>query len=279
MTEPAPRLRAGVAGWPVAHSKSPRLHGFWLRKYGIEGEYTHIPVPPEEFAPMMRRLAAEGWRGANVTIPHKEAALALADAATDRARAIGAANTLVFGPDGTIHADNTDAFGFIENLRASAADRWRPGGPALVLGAGGASRAVLHALLEAGAPEIRLSNRTEPRAVALARTFGPKVRVVPWAEAGAAASGAGLIVNTTSLGMAGAPPLDLDLSAAAPEAVATDLVYTPLMTPFLTAASARGLAVVDGLGMLLHQGRPGFAAWFGVEPEVDAALRAEMLAP
>lgn len=273
-----PRLRAGVMGWPIAHSKSPRLHGFWLRRYGIDGAYEPVPVPPGTFEEELRRLIAEGWRGANVTIPHKEAALAAADEATPRARAIGAANTLVFGPGGLILADNTDAFGFLENLK-DRAPAWRPGRPALVLGAGGASRAVIHALLEAGAPEIRLANRTAARAEALAAAFGPRLRVLPFQEAAAHLGGVGLIVNTTSLGMKDSPPLDLDLAGAEPDALATDIVYTPLVTPFLAAAAARNLAVVDGLGMLLHQARPGFAAWFGVEPEVDEDLRSVMLGP
>ncbi len=271
-------LRAGVMGWPVSHSKSPRLHGFWLRRYGIDGSYEAVPAAPGSFEDELRRLVAEGWRGANVTIPHKEAALAAADEATPRARAIGAANTLVFGPGGRIHADNTDAFGFVQNL-VERAPLWRPERPALVLGAGGASRAVIHALLEAGAPEIRLANRTLARAEALAAAFGPRIRVARLEEAAAQLPEVGLIVNTTSLGMKGAPPLELDLSRAPSDAVATDIVYTPLVTPFLQAASARGLAVADGLGMLLHQARPGFAAWFGVEPEVDEALRAIMLEP
>ncbi len=274
MTGPA--LRAGILGWPVEHSKSPRLHRFWLARHGIDGAYVHLPAPPEAFADTVRRLAAEGWRGANVTIPHKEAALALADEATDRARAIGAANTLVFD-GGRIRADNTDAFGFAENLEAAGgfpAER-----PALVLGAGGAARAVIQALIDAGVPEIRLTNRTRDRAEALADAFGPRVRVVDWDTRNDAVSGAGLIVNTTSLGMSGQPPLEIDLSGVAPGAVVTDIVYAPLVTPLLAAAEAAGLRTVDGLGMLLHQARPGFAAWFGIEPEVDDALRVAMLAP
>lgn len=271
--------RAGVMGWPVKHSRSPRLHGYWLKKYGIAGSYTHVPTPPEDFAAALKRLVDEGWRGANVTIPHKEAALALADEATERARAIGAANTLLIGDDGRIRADNTDAFGFIENLKELAGACWDREKPALVLGAGGAARAVIHALLEEGAPEVRLANRTAARAEALAEAFGARVRVIDWPMAETVLPGAGLIVNTTSLGMAGQPPLTLDLLGADDAAVATDIVYTPLITPFLAAAAARGLKTVDGLGMLLHQGRPGFAAWFGVDPKVDEGLRAAMLAP
>lgn len=272
-------LRAGVIGWPVGHSRSPRLHGFWLARHGIAGAYEAVAAPPDRFEAILRSLVAAGWRGANVTIPHKEAALALADEATARARAIGAANTLVFSSEGRILADNTDAFGFLENLKERAGARWRPGAPAFILGAGGAARAVVHALLEAGAPEIRIANRTRARAEALAAEFGPRLRAVDWSEAGAALPGAGLLVNTTSLGMAGEPPPDLDLSAADPDALATDVVYTPLVTSFLESAARRGLAFADGLGMLIHQGRPGFAAWFGVEPVADEAVRAHLLAP
>lgn len=271
-------LRAGVIGWPVEHSKSPRLHTCWLERYGIDGSYVHLPTPPGELAARMRSLVAEGWRGANVTIPHKEEALALADAATDRARAIGAANTLILR-DGDVLADNTDGFGFVENLKDRLGAAWSPEAPALVLGAGGAARAVVWSLLDEGAVEVRLANRTRARAEALAEAFGPRVRVVNWSDAEAALPGAGLIVNTTSLGMAGGPPLTVDLTRADDAAAATDIVYVPLQTPFLEAAAARGLACADGLGMLLHQARPGFEAWFGRAPEVDEELRALMLAP
>lgn len=272
-------LRAGVIGWPIKHSKSPRLHGYWLEKYGVNGTYEHVEIAPENFAKDVRALVTAGWRGANVTLPHKEAALALADETTEIAGAIGAANTLIFRDDGTILADNTDGFGFIENLRQGAGCAWNAHDPAVVLGAGGAARAVIHSLIAAGAPEIRLTNRTAARADELARRFGRKVKTIPWQAAASTLPGAGLIVNTTSLGMKGAPPLDLDLSAAPKTAVATDIVYTPLMTGFLEAANARGLAIVDGLGMLLHQARPGFTAWFGPTPEVDETLRSLMLAP
>lgn len=272
-------MRAGVMGWPVNHSRSPLLHGYWLKKYGISGSYEHIPSEPEKFETDLRALAAGGWRGMNVTIPHKEAALKLADEVTDRARAIGAANTIVVKDDGRISADNTDAFGFIENLKDGAGDAWNPSNPALVLGAGGAARAVLYALLEANVPMIVLANRTKARAENLAAEFGPKIQVVDFEKAETALPQGGLIVNTTSLGMKGQPPLELDFSQARSDAVATDIVYTPLMTPFLNQAEAAGLTIVDGLGMLMHQARPGFAAWFGVEPEVDAGLREVMLAP
>jgi shikimate dehydrogenase len=273
----APPL-AGVLGWPVGHAKSPRLHGWWLRKYGLPGAYVALAADPATFAAALRGLPALGFRGANVTLPHKEAALALADDATPRARRIGAANTLTVR-DGAILADNTDGFGFIENLR-DGAPGWRAdGGPALVLGAGGAARAVVAALLDAGCPEVRLANRTRARAERLATDVAGPVTVLDWEAAEDAMGGAATLVNTTSLGMSGQPPLTLRLDAAPAAALATDIVYTPLETPFLTAAAARGLATVDGLGMLLHQGRPGFATWFGREPEVDADLRAAMLAP
>lgn len=268
--------RAGVMGWPIAHSKSPDLHGYWLRKYGVDGAYEHVPSPPEMFSADVRQLVAKGWRGANVTLPHKEAALRGADDVTDRAREIGAANTLVFQEDGTILADNTDGFGFFENIRTHFADG-RIDRPVALLGAGGAARAVIWALLDAGAPEIRIANRTRDRAEALRGAFGRRIRVFDWAEAERALPETGLVVNTTSLGMTGAPPLSLDLGAVPDDALATDIVYTPLITPFLTSAAERGLATMDGLGMLLHQARPGFAAWFGVEPEVDDALREIML--
>lgn len=268
----APPPLAGVIGWPVGHSRSPAIHGCWLRRHGLPGWYVAMAVAPETAERALRALPALGFAGANVTLPHKELALAVADTASDRAKRIGAANTLVIR-DGAIHADNTDAFGFLENLRQSAAGWRADAGPALVLGAGGAARAVAVALIDAGCPDLRLVNRTRARAEAVAEGVGGPVTVLDWSEAEAAMAGAATLVNTTSLGMEGQPPLTLRLDAAAPAALATDIVYTPLETPFLTAAAARGLRTVDGLGMLLHQARPGFAAWFGVEPRVDDDLR------
>ena len=268
---------AGVIGWPVGHSRSPALHGHWLRRYGLPGAYVALAVRPEALEAALRGMAALGFAGGNVTLPHKERALALADSATPRARRIGAANTLVVR-DGAFEADNTDGFGFIENLRQNAPDWRADAGPALVLGAGGAARAVVAALLDAGAPEVRLANRTRDRAEALAQALGGPVTVLDWRQAAAAADGAATLVNTTSLGMTGQPPLELSLDAAPPGALATDIVYAPLETPFLRRAAARGLRTVDGLGMLLHQARPGFEAWFGAAPEVDDALRRAVLA-
>lgn len=270
-------LKAGVIGWPIKHSKSPILHGHWLKRYGIEGSYKAIALSPEDFEAGLRKLQKQGFRGANVTLPHKETALALADQITDRAAMIGAANTLHFHADGTIGADNTDGYGFVQNLRQNAQD-WDPSaGPALVLGAGGAARAVISSLLDAGVPSLRLTNRTKIRAENLADHFGARVEVVEWHLADEAVDGATTIVNTTSLGMEGQPELRLNLDAAPADALATDIVYTPLITPFLELAAAKGLQTVDGLGMLLHQAVPGFDAWFGQTPEVDAELRQVVL--
>lgn len=264
---------AGVMGWPVGHSRSPRLHGWWLDRYGIDGAYIPLAVPPDRVAEAVRALPALGLRGANVTVPHKEAVIAACDRVDPVARRIGAVNTLVVAEDGTIEGRNTDAFGFMENLRADRPD-WRAGaGPAVVLGAGGAARAILVALADAGAPEIRLLNRTRDRAETLAAELGGPVRVLPWEERAFALDGAALVVNTTTQGMGGQPALDLDLGRLPLAALVTDIVYTPLHTPLLKAAMERGNPVVDGLGMLLHQARPGFEAWFGRVPEVTPELR------
>lgn len=268
---------AGVLGWPVGHSRSPRLHGHWLERYGIDGAYVPLAVRPEQLPSALAGLAALGFAGCNLTIPHKEAALPLMAGCSEAARAIGAVNTVVVR-DGQLFGDNSDGFGFLENLRAGAAG-WRGGaGPAVVLGAGGAARAVIHALLQAGAPEIRLTNRTGERAEELAHGFGGRVGTVPWDARSEALAGAALLVNTTSLGMSGERPLEIALDPLPRTAVVTDIVYSPLETDLLRRAAARGNRTVDGLGMLLHQARPGFAAWFGREPEVDEALRRAVLA-
>ena len=268
---------AGVMGWPVRHSRSPRLHGFWLERYGIDGAYLPLPVPPGSFADALRALAEMEFRGVNVTVPHKEAALRACDEADDLAQRIGAVNTIVM-EGGRILGSNSDAYGFIENLRQGAPD-WRPdSGPAVVLGAGGAARGVAVALLEAGAPEIRLVNRTRPRADALAAELGGPMRAIDWTKRASALDAAGLLVNTTTLGMVGQPALGLDLGRLPETALVSDIVYTPLETPLLAAARARGNQAVDGLGMLLHQARPGFEAWFGVAPQVSDELRRFVLA-
>ena len=268
---------AGVIGWPVAHSLSPRLHGSWLQSLGIDGAYVPWPVAPENISDALRALLKLGFAGANVTVPHKEAALAAVDEVSEIANRIGAVNTLICKSDGTLYGDNTDAFGFIENLRAGAPS-WRPdSGRALVLGAGGAARAVITALIDAGVTEISLSNRTLARADDVAQYIGGNVAVVPWEARDTAAEGVTLLVNTTTLGMTGKAPLEMDIRALADDAVVTDIVYAPLQTPLLASAHARGLTTVDGLGMLLHQARPGFEAWFGVRPEVTADLRRHVL--
>jgi shikimate dehydrogenase len=268
---------AGVMGSPVAHSRSPALHGYWLRRYGIRGHYIPMDVAQKDLKHVLATLPLMGFVGLNVTIPHKESVLPLADVVSDRAALIGAANTLIFRKDGRIHADNTDGAGFIANLRQNA-PQWQPAsGPAVVLGAGGAARAVIAALIEVGVPEIRLANRTRPRADALRSDFGAKVVVQDWVQAAGMMEGAATVVNTTSLGMTGKPDFQVSLTALRPGMLVTDLVYTPLKTQFLIAAAAQGCKVVDGLGMLLHQAAPGFERWFGVRPDVDDATRQAVL--
>lgn len=268
----------GVIGWPIAHSLSPRLHGLWLHQYRIDGLYAPLAVRPEHLAQVLAALPKLGFRGVNVTLPHKERALALVHEATSSARRIGAVNTIVVDAHERLIGSNTDGFGFIESLREQAPD-WRADrGPAVVLGAGGAARAIVVALLDEAAPEIRLVNRTSDRARSLAAEFGGSIRAMPWTERAKALEGAALLVNTTTLGMHGQPPLDLDPRLLPPEAIVCDIVYAPLETPLLAAAKARGNPTVSGLGMLMHQARPGFAAWFGPVPEVSPALRAELLA-
>lgn len=264
---------AGVMGWPVTHSRSPRLHGFWLERYGVDGAYVPLAVRPERLSEALKALPALGFAGCNLTLPHKEAAIELLDEITPLAGRIGAVNTVTVRADGTLQGDNTDAFGFVENLR-NAVPGWKASdGPAVVLGAGGAARAVCAALIDEGVQEIRVLNRTQARAEALADDFGPVLRIEPWPARESALAGAELLINCTSLGMTKQPSLDLDLGRLPKKAVVNDLVYAPLETPLLKAARARGNTAVDGLGMLLHQARPGFAAWFGLEPEVSEALR------
>lgn len=268
---------AGVIGNPVAHSRSPRLHRHWLRRYGIAGDYVPLHVEEADLEQVIRTLPRMGFVGCNVTIPHKIAALRIADQVSDRATLIGAANTLIFRKDGLIHADNTDGYGFIANLRAGAPGWRAEDGPAAVLGAGGAARAVLAALLEAGVPEILLANRTRARAEELRGEFGTRITVVDWVQAGNMIEEAAIVVNTTSLGMTGAAELRVPLDGLHPGQVVTDLVYTPLRTRLLAEAEAAGCVTVDGLGMLLHQAVPGFERWFGTRPEVDDDLRAAVL--
>ncbi|RMC35548.1 shikimate dehydrogenase [Paracoccus alkanivorans] len=268
---------AGVIGWPIAHSRSPILHGYWLKRYSIDGHYIPMPVLPENLAETLRALPRLGFVGVNVTIPHKEAVLTLADVVTDRAALIGAANTLIFRPDGKIHADNTDGYGFIANLRHSIPE-WNPDqGPAAVIGAGGAARAVVASLLDSGVAELRISNRTRVRSEQIRAEFGARVIVYDWAQAGNMLENATTVVNATSLGMQGKQPLRIPLDALSADALVTDLVYTPLVTPFLAEAQIRGCRTVDGLGMLLHQAAPGFERWFGQRPAIDDETRRVLL--
>ncbi len=277
-------LRAGVMGWPVSHSLSPRLHGHWLARYQINGSYEAIAVEPEDLPSALSQLAETGFRGVNLTVPHKETALALVDKIDETAKRIGAINTIVVADDGALAGSNTDAFGFIENLRDHVPDQvaagWS-GRPVTVLGAGGAARAVCTALLDCGVGEIRLVNRTADRAVALSETLAglaERATIYAWSDRAAALADTGLLVNTTVLGMRGQEPLALDLAKLPGDATVNDIVYTPLETDLLAQARRRGNPVVDGLGMLLHQARPGFQAWFGVEPTVDDDLRQAVLA-
>ena len=258
---------AGVIGWPVAHSRSPRLHGFWLDRYGIDGTYVPLAVRPADFETAVRGLVAAGFAGANVTIPHKEAAFAVCDWVDPFAHEAGAVNTLVF-ENGRIAGRNTDGIGFLENLRQHGIDP--AAGPALLLGAGGAARAIAAALRGLGV-DVTLTNRTAGRAEALAEAV-PGCRTTPWNTREDALADQALIVNTTSLGMIGHDRLVLDLGRAAATAAVSDIVYVPLETPLVTEAKTRGLKTAPGLGMLLHQAVPGFAAWFGVTPVVDEAL-------
>ena len=263
---------AGVMGWPVAHSRSPRIHGYWLEEKGIDGAYLPLAVRPEALDAALAALPALGFLGCNLTAPHKEAALARMDSLSETARRIGAVNTVTVEDDGALRGDNTDGFGFISHLRQEAPG-WEPASPVTVLGAGGAARAVVNALSAAGVAEIRLLNRSGARAAALAEEAGDTARPLPWGQREEALDGCGLLVNTTTLGQVGKPALDLALDRLPADAVVYDLVYAPLETDLLKSARARGHVTVDGLGMLVHQARPGFAAWFGAEAEVTVALR------
>ena len=267
---------ACVIGWPVGHSRSPLIHRYWLKRYRLAGDYVAKPVPPDAIDTFLRRFAASGFIGGNVTIPHKGAAFRAAAEASPVATALQAANTLWLA-DGVLHADNTDCHGFLANLDRHAPG-WDCAGPAIVFGAGGAARAVIHALVGRRFDPVIVLNRTLARAEAIADHFGPPVIAAPLTDAARFVPDANLFVNTTSAGMNGAPPLTIDWRGAGAEAIATDIVYTPVQTPFLRAAADHGLKTIDGLGMLLHQAAPGFERWFGVRPAVDEALRQLVLA-
>ena len=266
-------LLAGVMGFPVMHSRSPKLHNYWLAHYGLQGTYVPLAIPRNKLGAALRALPALGFAGCNLTIPHKQAALELVDKLDPLAQRIGAVNCVVVAPDGSLGGFNHDAFGYIESIR-EAHPHWRADtGPIVMIGAGGGARAVLVGLIEQGAREIRLINRTAARAQELAREFGDAVTAVEWEKRNAALEKAVLLVNTTSQGMVGEPPLDLALDRLPASALVSDIVYIPRETPLLAAARMRGNPTVNGLGMLLHQARPAFHAWFGIMPEVTPELR------
>jgi shikimate dehydrogenase len=266
-------IRAGVIGWPVAHSRSPLIHGYWLKRYGLDGSYDRHAVEPGAAAAFVRSMRERGLAGCNVTLPHKEAVYAAADETLPAARAAGAANTLWFQNDRLI-ADNTDAAGYLNSLLAAIPDLDLAGKRVAILGAGGAARGIIFALLGAGVGGILVFNRTRARADAVAAYFGAKVQVLDWTDRATRSREADLIVNTTALGLAGGEPLGMDVSLLKASCIVSDIVYVPLETPFLAAARARGLQTAGGVDMLLHQAVPGFEKWFGVRPEVTAELRA-----
>ncbi len=269
-------LLAGLMGWPVMHSRSPILHNYWLSKYGLSGSYLPLAIEPKGLAAALRALPALGFSGCNLTIPHKEAALALVDHVDPLARKIGAINCVIVRKDGSLEGRNTDGWGYIESIRETF-PQWRADqGPIVILGAGGAARAILANLIDQGAKEIRLINRSQDRALALAQEFGPIIQVQDWQMRQEALAGAALLINTTSQGMQGQPALVLGLDLLPASALVSDIVYIPRLTPLLIAAQLRGNAIVPGLGMLLHQARPSFEAWFGILPDVTLDLRARI---
>jgi len=274
MTHPDRFLLAGLMGFPVMHSRSPKLHNYWLAQHGLIGAYLPLAIRTEGLRAALRALPALGFSGCNLTIPHKEAALAIVDRVDPVARRIGAMNCVVVAPDGSLEGQNHDAFGFVESIR-EAQPNWRAdAGPIVVIGAGGGARAVLVSLIDQGAREIRLVNRTPVRAAALQRDLDGPITALAWEKREDALAGAAMLVNTTNQGMVGTPPLDLALDALPPTALVSDIVYIPRETPLLAAARKRGNPTVNGLGMLLHQARPAFRAWFGIMPEVTPELRA-----
>lgn len=265
---------AGVMGWPVAHTRSPAIHNHWIAKHGLKGAYVQLPVHPDRLEAAIRGLPALGFAGCNVTVPHKVSAMQYMDEVHPAAQRVAAINTIVVRPDGSLLGMNNDGAGYIQSLRDADA-AWRgDAGPALVLGAGGAARAIVVALLDEGAPEVRIANRTQDKAQALADAFGSRVKVVPWAERNGAMAGVSLLVNTTTQGMHGQSALDVQLDDLPAQAMVSDAIYIPMETPLLAQARLRGHRTVNGLGMLLNQARPAFQSWFGVPPEVTPELRA-----
>jgi shikimate dehydrogenase len=265
-------IMAGVMGWPVAHSRSPLIHNHWIKKYQLSGAYGRFPVEPKNLEAAIRGLSALGLAGCNITIPHKVEAMQYMDWVDPHAQKIGAINTVVVQANGTRHGYNNDGFGYLQSLKEAHA-QWRAGtGPVVVLGAGGAARAILVALLQEGATEIRLLNRTLDKAQALAQEFGPSIQALPWSQRHEALAQAALLINTTNQGMHGTPALDLALDELPTTALVSDIIYTPLVTPLLQQARQRGNTTVNGLGMLIHQARPAFEAWFGIKPAATSEI-------
>ncbi|MCX8520662.1 MAG: shikimate dehydrogenase [Rhodoferax sp.] len=271
-------VMAGVMGWPVAHSRSPAIHNHWIGQYGLHGAYGLFPVQPDRLADAIRGLRALGLAGCNVTIPHKVSAMQYMDEIDPLAQRMGAINTIVLTPEGALHGFNHDGFGYLQSLHDTKPDWQANAGPVTVLGAGGAARAVVLSLLDAGATEIRLLNRTLNKAQALADEFGPAIAIHDWDQRSEALREIALLVNTTNQGMHGQPALDIQLDCMPPTALVSDIIYTPLETPLLCAARLRGNPTVNGLGMLLNQARPAFRSWFGVMPEITPALHQAVLA-
>jgi len=274
MAHPDRFLLAGVMGWPVMHSRSPMLHGYWFKRHNLAGTYVPLAIRPEGLVAALRALHPLGFAGCNLTIPHKERAMAIVDEVDTLAKSIGAISCVVVRADGSLSGTNNDCYGFIQNVRQEQPG-WRPDvGPIVVIGAGGGSRAVCYGLAQEGAREIRLVNRTLARAKGIAEEFGGPIKALPWEQRHDALEGAAMVVNTTSCGMVGQGALDLELDKLPKTALAADIIYIPLETPFLAAARKRGNRTVNGLGMLLNQGRPAWRTWFGIEPEVTPELRA-----
>jgi shikimate dehydrogenase len=278
MADHEPYVLAGIMGHPVMHSRSPMIYDHWFAEHGVNGRYVLLPVKPSDLRTALRALPALGFKGVNLTIPHKEAALECVDAVEPTAKAMGAINLVVVQADGSLLGRNTDWIGFTKSIEENCPTWHADEGPAVVVGAGGGARSVLVSLIEKGAREIRLVNRTPGRAEMLAEEFGDRITVWAWEKRAAMLEGAGILVNTTSQGMDGTAPLDLPLDALPRTAIVSDIVYVPLETPLLVAARARGNSVVDGLGMLLHQARPAFEAYSGIDPRVTPTLRAKIVA-
>jgi shikimate dehydrogenase len=273
MTSPRPFKAAGVIGWPVAQSRSPKLHGYWFERYNVNGAYILLPVQPDKVGDAIKGLVALGFAGCNVTIPHKQAVIPLLDHVDPLARRMGAVNLIVIGEDGKLSGYNKDGYGWFASIKENKPDFDVKAGPAVVVGAGGASRAIVFTLADEGAPEIRLVNRHQERAEQLAAACGKPVKVYPWEKRAELIADANLLVNCTNQGMYGQQPLDLSLDRLPASTYVSDVIYNPLETPLIKAAKARGNATAGGLGMLLHQARPAFKAWFGIDPEVTPELR------